>query len=123
MILDFVKSFLTLFLLIKVLLYFVPKNVFQKYIAFFSGVILVIGLLYPILQGIGTEEVFLEKLEYERWEEELYKIAQNAAKLEESGRTVMEDYYGEGTEQAGSGDITIETIKIENVTQAGGRNE
>ena len=123
MILDFVKSFLTLFLLIKVLLYFVPKNVFQKYIAFFSGVILVIGLLYPILQGSGTEEELLEKSQYERWEEELYAIAQNAAKLEESGREVLKDYYSEVTENAGIEDIAIETIKIENVIQAGVRNE
>ena len=38
MILAYIKGFLTLFLLIKVLLYFVPKKVFGKYIAFFSGV-------------------------------------------------------------------------------------
>jgi len=123
MILDFVKSFLTLFLLIKVLLYFVPKNVFQKYIAFFSGVILVIGLLHPILQGSGTEEVLLKKSQYERWEEELYAIAQNAVKLEESRREVLKDYYSEVTENAGIEDIAIETIKIENVTRVGGRNE
>ena len=123
MILDFVKSFLTLFLLIKVLLYFVPKNVFQKYIAFFSGVILVIGLLHPILQGSGTEEVLLKKSQYERWEEELYAIAQNAAKLEVSGREMLAEYYCEGTENAGIEDISIETIKIENVTRVGGRNE
>ena len=36
MILEFVKGFLTLFLLIKVLLYFVPKNVFEKYMRIFG---------------------------------------------------------------------------------------
>lgn len=95
MILDYVKSFLTLFLLVKVLLYFVPKNVFEKYIAFFSGVILVIGLLYPLLQGLGREDKILEHLQYEQWEEELLEIEQDAAALKKAGEDVLADYYRE----------------------------
>lgn len=98
MILDYIKGFLTLFLLVKVLLYFVPKNVFEKYIAFFSGVILVIGLLYPLLQIFGQEEIILEKLQYEQWEAQLLEISQDAEKIEEAGRALMEDYYKEVTE-------------------------
>lgn len=95
MILDYVKGFLTLFLLVKVLLYFVPKNVFEKYIAFFSGVILVIGLLYPLLQGLGQENKILDDLQYEQWEEKLLEIERDAAALETMGERVLADYYGE----------------------------
>lgn len=95
MILDYVKGFLTLFLLVKVLLYFVPKNVFEKYIAFFSGVILVIGLLYPLLQGLGQENKILDDLQYEQWEEKLLEIERDAATLETMGERVLADYYGE----------------------------
>ena len=95
MILDYVKGFLTLFLLVKVLLYFVPKNVFEKYIAFFSGVILVIGLLYPLLQGLGWENKILDHLPYEQWEEELLEIEQDAAALKKVGADVLADYYRE----------------------------
>lgn len=95
MILDYVKGFLTLFLLVKVLLYFVPRNVFEKYIAFFSGVILVIGLLYPLLQGLGQESKILDDLQYEQWEEKLLEIAQDASALETMGERVLADYYSE----------------------------
>lgn len=95
MILDYVKGFLTLFLLVKVLLYFVPKNVFEKYIAFFSGVILVIGLLYPLLQGLGQEDKILDRLQYEQWEEKLLEIEQDAATLKKAGEDVLADYYRE----------------------------
>ncbi len=124
MILSFVKGFLTLFLLIKVLLHFVPKNVFEKYIAFFSGVILVIGLLYPALQVIGQEEAILEKLQYEHWEAELLGIAEEAEKLEEAGGQVMEEYYrkmADGSTQ--TEEVMIEMIKIESGIQAGGGDE
>ena len=107
MVLDYIKSFLTLFLLVKVLLYFVPKNVFQKYIAFFSGVILVIGLLYPLLQALGQEELILEKLHYEQWEEQLLEISAEAAQFEKEGKTLVEEKYLEVMEKsAQAGDVS-----------------
>lgn len=124
MILNYIKGFFTLFLLIKVLLHFVPKNVFEKYISFFSGVILVIGLIYPLLQAFGQEQTFLKKMQYEQWEKELFEIAQDAAKLEETGEKWLEDYYGEKIEENSKIEsIAIEAIKIENEIQAGGINE
>lgn len=123
MILEYVKGFLTLFLLIKVLLYFVPKNAFEKYIAFFSGVILVIGMLYPLLQAFGKEEVVLEKLQYEAWEEQLLEISADAARLEEAGTVFLQEQYRE-VESAGyeQDRIVIETVKIGS-TQEGDEDE
>ena len=114
MILDFVKGFLTLFLLIKILLYFVPKNTFEKYVSFFAGVILIIGLLYPLLQMSGREDLILEKIRYDFQEEE----------LEETGKQMMEDYYNKILkETSGVEEVVIETIKIEGNMQAGGIDE
>lgn len=124
MILEFVKSFLTLFLLVKVLLYFVPKNIFEKYIAFFSGVILVIGLLYPLLQGLGQEEIILEKLQYEQWEEELLRIEEDVQALKKTGEETMADYYSRMPEEKSEiENVVIESIKIESSILAGGGNE
>lgn len=124
MILNFVKGFLTLFLLMKVLLHFVPKNVFEKYIAFFSGVILVIGLLYPLLQLMGKEEVFFEKLQYECWESELREITEGAAELEVVGGQVMEEYYRKlEKENSEIESVVIENIKIESSIQTGNGDE
>ena len=122
MILEFVKGFLTLFLLIKVLLYFVPKNVFEKYISFFAGVLLVIGLLYPLVQVFGVEDVILEKLQYEQWEEQLLELSENAGLMEETGKAYVEQFYGK-TVETESAYVVIETIKIGGEIQDGWQNE
>ena len=88
MIIDYVKGFLVLFLLIKVLLYFVPKSNFSRYIAFFSGVVLVIGLLQPFLSLSGKEKNFLE---YQKWEKELLKLEEEAEKIQEEGKALIEE--------------------------------
>lgn len=76
--LEYVKSFLALFLLIKILLYLAPKKIFSGYISFFSGVILALGMLYPILKLFGSEEMLLEKIQYEEWEEKMYELSIDA---------------------------------------------
>ncbi len=92
---EYVKEFLVLFLLIKVLLYFLPKNSFAKYIAFFSGVILVIGILNPLLQLFEQEEKFLKSFEYEDWESAFLEISKEAEEIQEAGRIRLEEKYQE----------------------------
>lgn len=122
MILDYVKGFLTLFLLIKVLVHFIPKNGFEKYIAFFSGAILVIGLLYPLLQLAGQETSILEKLEYEQWESGLLEVSQEAEILEETGRAYVQERYGKVSETEQEL-IEIEAVKIGVDIQMGDMDE
>ena len=120
MILDYIKGFLTLFLLIKILLYFVPKNVFEKYITFFAGVILVIGLLYPMFRFLSEEGSVLDNLQYEEWEKRLLEVTFEAKELEEKGAIMMEKVYQETVEEQTENTIMIETIKIGGETQIGG---
>jgi len=112
MILDYIKGFLTLFLLIKVLLYFVPKSVFEKYIAFVAGVILVIGLLHPLLQFFGQEKKISEKVQQEEWEIQLQEIVREAEKLEETGKTFVEESYQKILDENTEEEIVIEAVKI-----------
>ena len=112
MIMTYVKGFLTLFLLIKVLLYFIPKNVFGKYIAFFAGVLLVIGLLYPMMQFWGQEEVPLKNIEQEGWEERLLEITSEAQKMEASGKILMEETYQNIIEEQTEEEILIDTVSV-----------
>lgn len=123
MILDYIKGFLTLFLLIKILLYFVPKNVFEKYITFFAGVILVIGLLYPMFRFLSEEGPVLDNLQYEEWEKRLLEVTFEAKELEEKGTIMMEKVYQETAEEQTENTIMIETIKIGGETQIGGGDE
>lgn len=123
MILDYIKGFLTLFLLIKILVYFIPKNGFEKYITFFAGVILVIALLYPVFQVLNKEETVFEILDYEEWEERLMEITFEAKELEERGEVIMEKIYKEAEREQTEDTISIETIKIDGETRIGGSDE
>lgn len=122
--LDYIKSFLTLFLLVKILLYVVPKKIFEKYISFFAGVILVIGLLYPLLEGLGQEEKLLQKLSYKQWEKEFSELEKEALELQETGEAFLERYYSQFNEEASEVEsITVETVKINIETKEGKKHE
>ena len=62
---SYLKSYVILFLVLTILLEMVPKAGMQKYIRFFSQMILVFGLLYPVLGWMGESDAFLEKIEYQ----------------------------------------------------------
>lgn len=123
MISDYIKGFLVLFLLLKTLLYFIPKNVFEKYIAFFAGVILVIGLLYPVWQFFGQKEIVLEELGYDDWEKQLLEISDKAEQFEKSAEGFAEHVYRKIAEEEMVDAVVIETIKIDNGMQTGDRDE
>ena len=93
LIIEYIKGFLVLFLLIKVLLYFVPKNCFAKYISFFSGVILVLGILNPFLRLFGQEEKFLKSFQYQDWEEAFLEISKEAEEIQKEGIEQLEKKY------------------------------
>ena len=111
MILGFVKGFFSLFLLIKVLLYFVPKNVFEKYISFFAGVVLVIGILYPLMQMLGQEMFLLDNVQYEEWAETFQEVEEQARQMEENGKTYVMEHIRE-REKVQTTQVEIEAIKI-----------
>lgn len=115
-ILDYVRSFLVLFLLIKVLLYLIPKSSFSKYISFFSGMILVIGILHPILQIFDMDEVWLEKIYDTTFEKQVLEVSANAKMLEEKNefweqqiKTSVETEIKKEIEAAG---VTIEEVSV-----------
>ena len=63
---SYLKSYVILFLVLTILLEMVPKAGMQKYIRFFSQMILVFGLLYPVLGWMGESDAFqsfLQKME------------------------------------------------------------
>lgn len=92
---NYIKGFLALFLLLKVLLYLIPKNSFFRYISFFSGIILVLGLLYPVLELFGTDEKLLEKIQYEEWEEKMYELSIDTKNWQEESALQYEKLLGE----------------------------
>ncbi len=86
---EYIRSFLALFVLLMLLLYLVPGEGFRKYIQFFSEILLAIGFLYPVLSVLYDSDAFLEKVEYEAFAEGLSEIARDTRKIE----FLQNDYY------------------------------
>ena len=88
-ILNYVQSFLVLFLLIKVLLFLIPRSAFEKYISFFSGVIMAIGVLHPMLLLLDWEEMWHKCLYAATFENQALEASINVEKLDDS----KDDFY------------------------------
>ena len=87
---DYLKSFLALLLLLMVLNHLVPRKSFQKYVRFFSEMLLAFGILYPVLNLFGDSDFFLEKIHYETFAEELKEASLDAEKIEAAKRPLDE---------------------------------
>ena len=88
-ILNYIQSFLVLFLLMKVLLFLIPRSSFEKYISFFSGVILVLGMLQPMLSFFKLDESLQKNFYIATFEKQALEASVNIAKIS-SGK---EDFY------------------------------
>ena len=71
---SYLKSYVILFLVLTILLEMVPKAGMQKYIRFFSQMILAFGLLYPVLGWMGESDAFLEKIEYQSFLQKMEEV-------------------------------------------------
>ena len=78
---SYLKSYVILFLVLTILLEMVPKAGMQKYIRFFSQMILVFGLLYPVLGWMGESDAFLEKIEYQSFLQKMEEVQTDAEKI------------------------------------------
>lgn len=90
-ILNYVQSFLVLFLLIKVMLFLTPRSAFEKYISFFSGVILALGVLHPILLLFNGEEMWKKTLYAATFEKQALEASINVEKMGAN----KEDFYNQ----------------------------
>ena len=97
-ILEYVRSFLVLFLIIKVLLFLIPSSVFSRYISFFSGIILVIGILHPALQLLQLDEIWLKRMYDTTFENQMLEVSGNVALLEKRNQEFTMGQMKEGIE-------------------------
>lgn len=101
-ILSYFRSNVILFFVITVLLQLVPKGNLQKYIQFFTSLLLVFGVFYPVLNSMGKSDDFLEKIQYESFLQQLEEISLDAEKIV----YVSNDSYIQKYEDAIALDIT-----------------
>lgn len=92
----YLKGFIALSLLLTVLNQIVPNKSFQKYIHFFSEMILAFGIIYPMLNLFGESDFFLEKIHYKAFIEELNEVSMDAEKIQ----YIKNDVYVQEYEEA-----------------------
>ena len=80
--LEYVRGFLVLFVLLQLLLYLPPGKTYQKYIRFFAELILTLGLLSPVLSFLYDSEEFLAMIDYEEFTEEVSQVARDMERME-----------------------------------------
>ena len=99
----YVKGFIVLFVILTLLLYLPPGKTYQKYIRFFTELILTIGLLTPMLSALFNGEEFLELIEYETFTENLSELSKDMEQIE----YIHNDYYIEEYERAIEEDVSM----------------
>jgi hypothetical protein len=95
-ILEHLRSFVVLFLIVMLLIQMVPREHLKKYIRFFGELVLALGFLSPILKGICESDSFLADIAYEEFAEELEQMAKDSRKVQ----YLKNDYYKEAYENA-----------------------
>lgn len=83
---EWMKSTACYFVLITVLMQIVPNTEYRKYIRFFTGVLLAVLLLKPIVSMVGMNDSLLGLYQGKNYEAELSKIEEAGAYLEEIGK-------------------------------------
>ena len=114
-ILNYVQSFLVLFLLIKVVLFLIPRSVFAKYISFFSGVILVLGVLHPMLSFFQLEEIWWKKFYIEVFEKQALETSMNVESLANSNSELYRDKMKTFVEEEIKKQMQLVGIKMQEI--------
>lgn len=81
-ILNWMKEFMIVYLILTVLTQLCAAQPLKKYLRFFSGIILLLLLVSPVLHLFGKDGKLEEKVSYETFLEQLDGIRQDSKKLE-----------------------------------------
>ena len=82
-------------------LHLIPGDGYRKYLKFFTGLLLILLVLSPVLKIAGMEKTFREVFEKYTYEEELQRIEEKTKYLEEvSPEDYLPKAYGGNDEQS-----------------------
>lgn len=117
---EWLRSIAYFMIFVAILMHVIPGQSYRKYIRFFTGILLVLLLMTPVMRLVGMGKDFLSIYNGSAYEEELKKIEDAGAYLENIGDSegLPEDMETDSGETAGemSGDrddeINVEEIRI-----------
>ena len=79
---NYIRSFMALFIVLMLLLQLVPGKNLKRYIQFFAEVVLSLGLFFPLLSFLFDSDEFLQKIQYEAFTESLSEISKDTSRME-----------------------------------------
>lgn len=100
-ILDWIKDFMVIYLILTILTQLAATEQYKKYFHFFSGVILLLVLISPVLGLFGKDGEFEKLVSYEAAWEQLDSARKDSQKLE----FLQNDHYIQKYEAAIAQDI------------------
>ena len=81
-ILSLIKEFLIIYLILTILMHLTSCDQYKKYLRFFSGIILLMALISPVLELFGSAGKLESLISYEAFWEQLDSTRQDSKKLE-----------------------------------------
>lgn len=84
---TWMKGIVLLFFVFTALLYFIPRNVYKKYIRFFMEMMLILAIMYPLLQAVFKENALENLIHYDEFWQEMDNMKLDAEHFEEEQNT------------------------------------
>ena len=106
-------------------LHAVPGKQYTKYIRFFSGLVLILLLISPVLRVAGIEESFLDLYHSREYEQETREMRETGKRLEDADILdfVPEEYMGGTGGGETEGGVSGENRETQTETGAESRDE
>lgn len=85
---NWVKNLVCFYLLLTVVQHLLPKKSYQKYVRFFSGMLLTILVVSPVLSLLGNEELLRQKISQTEFFQDMDNIKLDTEHLEMTQKEV-----------------------------------
>lgn len=80
---EWIRNIAYYMVLVTAVMQIIPNHDYKKYIRFFTGMVLILLLMTPVLKLFGMEQKFSELYEGKKYEEEIKEIEDSTQYLEE----------------------------------------
>ena len=89
--LEWMRGIVLLFFLLTALLYFIPRDVYKKYIRFFMEMVLVLAILLPVMKLFYGEDPFGKMVHYDEFWQELSNLKTDMEHMEYYRMNIMQN--------------------------------
>jgi stage III sporulation protein AF len=90
---SFVKNYFIFLLLLQIIAYLVPKDSYKKYVQFFTGVLMAVVLLRPVLSWMEQKSELSEYIQWDALMEQIEELEKNG--YEGEGEDMFEIFFME----------------------------